>query len=498
MGIVVRQSIKSVIVTLGGVGLGALVIILSTRFFPKAELGFTQNLIKIALQISYLGLFGFNYTLLIFGQKYPPGHEARGTFLTLSAIIPLLFSLLVTIAYFILKSTIIGIYNIEDAAMMHQYFLLFPLLTFLTTIINWLEGYLQSLHKTALQNFAREILARIIYITLIILFGTGIINFDTFIWLYVILYLIPLSFLLWIAIRTKGFRFEYKHDLFSLKERKELLRFSGYHMLTVMSSVLLLQLDAILLAPLDDNGFKAVAVYSVAALVVSMLRNPTRIIGLAATPALTQSYNEGNMDQLKKLFIRSALNMQIIGIGMFTLVYLNIGNIQEVMGMIKGGYNEIKWIILILMIGQLADMVTGLNFELIGVTKHYRFNFWIAIVLLIVVLILNFILIQKIGINGAAWATTIGLIIFNIGKTIFLWKKLNMQPFNKASFYIFLSAFLVAIPAWILPQLGNVFVDGMIRCLIFCGLWWALLYRFKISDDLNEITHNLITKRRFY
>jgi hypothetical protein len=43
MGIVVRQSIKSVIVTLAGVVLGALITILSTKFFPKAEMGFRET-----------------------------------------------------------------------------------------------------------------------------------------------------------------------------------------------------------------------------------------------------------------------------------------------------------------------------------------------------------------------------------------------------------------------------------------------------------------------
>ncbi len=498
MGIVVRQSVKSVIVTLGGVLMGALVVVLSTRFFPKSEYGFTQNLIKIALQISYLGVFGFNYTLLIYGQRYPPGHPARGAFLTITAFIPFCFSLLITVLYFVFRPQLIGLYQEEDEQMMRQYFVLFPLLTFFSAAIGWFEGYLQSLHKTALQHFAREILARIIYIALIILFAFGLISFHTFIWLYVLTYLVPLLFLFWIAARDKGFRFEWHTHYFSFKDIKEIFRFSGYHMLTVVSTVLLLQLDAFLLAPLDKDGFEAMAVYSVAALAVSILRNPTRAIGLAALPTFTRTYNEGDMRSLGQLFKRSAINMQIIGCGMILLVVLNVHNIGAVMSMIQSGYEQVKWLILILMIGQLMDMFTGLNFELIGVTRYYRFNFWIAIVLLLIVLVLGFWWIKDYGVYGAAWATTAGLFFFNLAKTLFLHWKLGMQPFHKQTWLVLVTGIAIAGAVHLIPQLPHPFLDAGVRTILFCAVWWWLLYRLKPSSELVEITRNLIEKKRFY
>jgi O-antigen/teichoic acid export membrane protein len=496
MGIVIRQSIKSVIVTLGGVLLGALIAVLSTRFFPKSELGFRENLIKVSIWTSYLAIYGFNYTVLIFGQKYPPGHEKRSSFLAITGIIPLVFSIIVSIGFFIMEPYLSEIYHGEDAAMMHQYIWLFPILTLLTAMISWMEGYLQSLHKTALQNLAREIIARIIYIALIILFALQVINFHTFIWLYVILYLVPFLFLLYVAMRNPGFHFSYKKGVFSATEIKEIFRFSGYHMLTVASTVLILQLDVFLLGPL--GGLEQVAVYSIATLAISMLRNPTRVIGIAATPAFTQSYNEGDMIGLRNLFSRSSTNMQIIGVCMFVLVYINIDNIQDIMAIIKGGYNQIKPLIMILMIGQLFDMLTGLNFELIGVSKYYRFNFWIALLLMALVFILNYFMIKEIGIYGAAWATTIGLVIFNIAKTIFLWNKMNIQPFNKATMYILVAGAVVGFATWIIPYLGNAFADAICRSTVFALLMWFALYRIKVSPELNDITDNLIHKRRFY
>jgi O-antigen/teichoic acid export membrane protein len=363
-------------------------------------------------------------------------------------------------------------------------------------MIGWMEGYLQSLHKTAMQNMAREIIARIIYIVLITLFAAGVISFSTFIWLYVVLYIVPFLFLLMVALRNPGFHFQYVKGLFSTAEIKEIVRFSGYHMLTAASTVLILQLDVFLLGPL--GGLEQVAVYSIATLAISMLRNPTRVIGIAATPAFTKSYNQGDMADLRDLFSRSAINMQIIGIGMFALVYVNIDNIQDIMAIIKGGYGQIKPLIMILMIGQLFDMITGLNFELIGVSKYFRFNFWIALALMVVVFVLNYLMIRAMGIYGAAWATTIGVILFNIAKAIFLWKKMQMQPFSKATLYIIVAGLVAGALAWLIPFLGNTFLDGICRSTVFAVLMWFFLYRSKVSSELNDVTDNLIHKRRFY
>jgi O-antigen/teichoic acid export membrane protein len=496
MGIVVRQSIKSAIITLGGALLGAVIALLSVRFFPQQEYGFRENLIKISIWVSYFSLFGYNYTLLIWGQRYPIGHPSRSTFLAICFSIPIIFSMAVTLLYFCFAPYINTWYKPEDALMMQQYFYLFPLLTFLSTIITLFEGYLQSINKTAIQAFAREILARIIYIVLIALYIGTYINFKSFIILYVITYCIPLAYLYYFATKYKGFSLHYKSNTFNKKVIKEMFAFSGYHMLTVASTVLILIVDAIIMGPL--LGLEAVAIYTFATLMVSMLRNPTRVIGVAATPTFTQHYNDGAIATLQQLFARAAVNMQIIAVGLVGLVLLNTFNVQTFINIIKPGYEAVSYLMAVLMIGQFVDMFTGLNTELIGVSKHYRFNFWIAIILLIVVILLNFYLIQKIGISGAAWASAISLFLFNACKTWFLWKKMHIHPFSKNSMLVLLWGGIAFLMAWILPQLPYFWLDAIMRSGLFSIILWFTLYKSKISSDINTLTDNLIKHKRLY
>jgi O-antigen/teichoic acid export membrane protein len=496
MGIVVRQSIKSAAVTLSGALLGVIIAVLSVLFFPKDDLGFRETLIKASLWVTYLANFGFGSALVINAQKFPPGHKSRPTFLTLMAIIPAVISLLVCAAYFCLYPFIGNFYNEHDAEYIRTFFLLFPILTLLCSMILWMEGYLQSLNKTALQSFGREILARLIYIILILLYAFKMIDFSWFLWLYVILYLIPFFFLLYVAKRNEGFNFGYEKHLFSLKETKEMIRFAGYHMLTEASTVLIATVDVFIMGML--LGFEKVAIYGMAALAVALLRNPTRMIGKAAVPTFTRYYNEGDMVSLRALFTRSSVNMQIIGVAMFVLVYINIDNVQAIIALINKGYDEMKYIILILMIGQLFDMISGFNYEMIGLSKYYRFNFWIAVGLLVLVTILDYIMMSTHGLLGAAWAVTIGLIAFNIAKSWFLWKKMKLQPFAMTTLKIFAIGVIAGIISWLLPYMFNAFVDAIIRSSLFGLLFWYLLFVAKVSSEINEITYNIIHKRRMY
>jgi len=493
MGVVVRQSVKSVIITIVGIVLGGIVTVLSMRYFPKSEYGFTQTLIKVTVQASLLGLFGFNYAVLIHGQRYPKGHPNRNAFMTICAAFPVIFSLLITVLFFAFKGKILSFYNTGDQQMMSQFFAIFPLLTLLTVVVNWLSAFLQSIQKNALQNLAQEVLFRIVYIGLIICYGMKWLTFGQFIWLFLAAWSIPICYLLFIALSAGKLRFTIKIALPKL-EIKELVRFSGYHMLTGVSTTLILQLDAILLAPLAANGLAAVAVYSVATLAISMLRNPTRVIATTAVPSFSIAYKEGNLRKLSHLFNRSCVNMQIIALGMFAFILLDIDFIQQVVAMVKDGYGSIKWLIIILMFGQIADMISGFNHQILSVSKYYRFNFWISVGLLALVFALNYILIQDFGIYGAAWATSIGLIVFNIVKSWFVWKKLKMQPFSKKSLMVLLAGAIAFAVAWLIPQTGFQYLDLAIKNLLLGGIFLRLILKWQVSDEIHGIVMSIKNK----
>lgn len=498
MGIVVRQSLKSAILTLAGAALGGVVMLLSISVFGKQDYGFQQSLQKYATLISYFCILGYNYTVLIFGQKYDSKHPARGVFLRLTFVIPLIVAIITAVLMLLLKPLLLGMFKPEDIPLMDRYYLFFPIFMVITVVMMWLEGYLQSVHKSAIQNFIREILLRIINMALIGLFFADIIDFDGFVALFVLLYILPVLLLVVVARKSSGFHFKGSKELLSKAERNEIYKFSAYHMLGVVGVVLIFQMDALLIPPFSKNGLEDAAVYATAIFAVALMRNPARVIGVAATPAFTQTYNEGNIRELASLYSRSSVNMQITALIMFLLIALNLDSAMILLAQVKPGYEMVKPLILVLMIGQVIEMGAGPNFELIGVTKYYRFNFWIAIALLAAIIVLNVWLIQQFGIIGAAWATTSGLALFNIAKALFLWKKLKIQPFTNATWKIIAIGIVIGVAVWFIPFLGNVYLDIALRSTLSGLMLWLLLYRFNVSPELSEITRNIIYKRKLF
>src|SRR5690606_29630739 len=216
-----------------------------------------------------------------------------------------------------------------------------PLLTILTTIITWLESYLMSIHKTAIQNLAREVIARVIYILLILLFALDYISFSTFIWMYVLFYLAPLLYLLIMAKRFEGFHFGYKKGLITRKEIIKIAWFSIYQSTMTFSAVLLLQIDSLMLGPLDVTGFEAIAIYAIAVFSISVLRNPIKQIGLAALPSMTKSYNNIQLKELKNQYLRTAATMQLAALFIGLMMIVNIQNITDLIVYLKPGYEAI-------------------------------------------------------------------------------------------------------------------------------------------------------------
>jgi|GEM_PF-318480 len=498
MGVVVRQSIKSTIVTISGAALGALIVITSTRFFSQSDYGVTRTLLGNAVMFSYITTFGFNYTVIIYGQRYPADHPARAAFLRFSLIIPAIITGAVCLALLLFKEPFLKLYSQEgDYAILSRYYILFPLLIFLNFTAMWLEYYMISISRSAIQSFTREIVFRLTNILMIVLYALNWINFDVFIWGFSLGMLLPIFILSFEAAKHKGFTFKRDQRL-SKKEKSEIVNFSFYHMLSIVGGMLLSSLDSILLTPLADDGVKAVAVYAVPVFAMSLLKSPVKVMSNAVFPTLTEAYNANDPKKLQMLFQRAAVNMQAVSLAFALLMVVNADNVLRFMNIVTEGYGMVKPVMLILVIGTMTDLIFGPSYILIGISRYFKFNFWISLLLIFVVFGLNVWLIKLLGITGAAWATSIGLIIYNLLKSGLLWFKLKINPFNRKTLQVFVITAVTGVLVYAIPYIGNVFADIAVRSVLTLGIVVSVFYRLNISDEITELIRNVIFRRKMY
>ena len=177
--------------------------------------------------------------------------------------------------------------------------------------------------------------------------------------------------------------------------------------------------------------------------------------------------------------------MLIIGLIMFSLVLLNVQNLAIFLGK---DYTGIEKVVFFLGIGKLIDLGTGANTQIIATSNYWKVDFTTNVIYTLVSLPLNYILISKYGLMGAGYSTLIAVTFYNAMRFGFLWFKFGLQPYTVKDLLTLLYAMAAAAAAWFVPQQANEFVDTAFRTILFCSLFFPLVYFSKISDEMNQLT----------
>jgi O-antigen/teichoic acid export membrane protein len=506
MGIVFRQSVKTTIVTFAGAILGTFISYAYTYVLSKTQLGFVRNLTIQGVVLQYFVLFGSALMLATFIQRYSANDPRRKVLISIAALVPFITIILITIPYLLLQNKIVGKYHLQDQGYISKYYVLLPILALFLSLSSLVESYLYAELKIAVAVFIKDVLFRILNIVVLVLFFFKLYSFDVFIILSVLCYAVPFILQLAVAKKTEGFGFSFKWDVFSKDEYKEILNFSLYHLLYAIAFHILAYIDQLMLAPLDNDGLKSLAVYTTGTFIISLMIIPYKAMSGPSYTMLNRAYIDRDFAKLRDLYNRSSLNMFIVAMVMFLIIGCNLPNAVHIL---PKGYEAITPIVFILMIGRLFDMATGINGELISISVYYRFNLWFSIFLLILVFTLNRILIPTHGnssnlsysifyfhgIYGAAWSNTIFLFIYNIIKYAFLWKKMQIQPFSRNTIKIIAIGIIVLGINYYIPYIHNPVFDTMMRTAIIVIIFSGLLFYLKPSEDL-EIYFKEVKKNK--
>ena len=498
MGIVFRQSVKTSIVVLGGALLGGLIIWLSTKYIPdQQQFGFTRTLTNQAVTLSQILLFGLSSTLFVFTHRYATDTNKRNALFTICITLPLVIVAVVSVFYVLFKGWILNHYQPADKPLMAEYFMWLPAYTLLFLYMTILEQYLGSQMKVAVSAFMREIVLRVLNIILIILFAFNIISFHTLVVGSVLIYLEPILVYLYLSMQVKDFRFLLNLKIFSLDEYKEMLHFTWYHFLLSISVTLLGTMDILLIPFYNHAGIRLVAIYAVAVYIISFLQIPAKAFLPASFSILTKAFTDNDLVKAKDLFIRSSLNLIIPTTGIAILLLCNMNNAVAIVGTGKN-YADIVPVFQVLLLGRMFDIATGMNDQVLSITNYYKFNFYLSLILIVVLYALIRIFVPGYGVVGAAWSTTTAIIIFNTIKCIFVWKKLGMQPFSRRTIIVIICGAVAFIPGYLIPAIQNPILDGVVRSIIIIITYLIMLVWLKPSNDLVEYIASVLKNKRLF
>ena len=210
-------------------------------------------------------------------------------------------------------------------------------------------------------------------------------------------------------------------------------------------------------------------------------------------PIISQSWKTNDFTTLQKTYKQASINQQIIGSLLFCLLWINIDNIYNVLP--KGSYYEAgKYVVLFIGGSKLLDMIFGINGEMIGFSKYYKFNFYATIILAFIAIASNLYFINLYGMNGAALASFLSLIIFNAAKYIFIWYKFSLHAFSFNTLKLIVITLSLIYGVKFIPTHEDSFIDIIIKSSFFSSFYLILTYFSRASIEYNQLINKALKR----
>lgn len=357
----------------------------------------------------------------------------------------------------------------------------------------WLESFGWSFRKSITTNSLRELIPRIFFTLLLILFSYHFLNTNSFIFLFSISYLLPVIILFIVLRKTGEFQFNSQISPVTYRLRGKLTSFGIFVFGAQFLNLLCRTIDTFLLASLGDRGLTDTAVFTIATYIVTLMEVPQRSMNAVSIPVLAESWKNKDLAGIKSIYRKSVANLLVIGLVMFSLIFLNIHNIAFYLG---DKYSGITAVVLFMGLGKLIDLGTGANSQIITTSSFWKIDFFTNVVYSLVALPLNYFLISTYGLMGAAYSTLISLTFYNLLRFSFLYFKFGMQPYNRKNLIAVLVGVIATSLVYFIPRLENFYFDTAMRTTLFIGVFVPGIYFLKVSNEINQEIDKYLRKLR--
>jgi len=492
MNVIKKQAFLGTIFSYGGVLVGFVTqFFLIGNYLEPAQNGLLAVLLSYMYVLVQLSSLGFNAAGSRFFPHFRNAKNGHNGYLFLGLTVGLVGFIITTIGLVLLKDTIIK--NEENSTLFADNFYFLLPLTLATLLFNLLDNYAKNLYDTVTGTFLAQFLQRLLQLVAILFFIFQIVDFQQFMYVWVFsvsFYVVPM---LWKASKLEGFSLKPNFSVMTPAFSREFGFYSFLTILTGFSSMVILYIDKIMLAGITT--FSETGIYNTASFFGSVMGMSLLAVNKAAQPLIADSFANNDLSNISTIYKKSCTTALIVGCWIFLGIYLNIDNLFL---FLKPEYSAGKMVVIIICLGKLFDLATGLNGTILALSKHYIYDTYIMVGLIFITVALNYFLIPIYGMNGAAFALAIATVYYNLARYLVVLIKLSMQPFT----FDLVKVIVVALISWLiirfLPELGgNKFlsiVDMAYRSVALTLLYGIIIYWSNISPELNGAMKNLWLK----
>ena len=479
-----HQSIKNTVITYFGFGIGAVnALFLYTNFLGKTHYGMVAFLLSAANIMMPLMAFGVHNTLIRYYSRCS-SEEEKEKFLSFMLWMPLLLIVPVcSITYFCYDQ--IAFFILKENPTVKPFLWLIPIIGIFMGYFEVFYAWVKVHMKSVFGNFISEVLVRVVI--LFMLFGVhlDLISKDGFIYGLVAAYFLQFVAMMANAMYVKMpvFSFSIPHNF------KEIFGYSFFVILSGSVAVLLLDFDKVMIPAYENIGSNAL--YSVAIFIATVIAVPSRAMLQIIYPITAKLITENKKEELLDLYQKSAINLQVFGGFVMLGIFLNI---KEIYKLIPIEYSGGILVVFLIGLSKFYDVILGNNNAIILNTKYYRWVLFFGLLLVFLMIVLNMIFIPMYGINGAALATLLSVIVYNSIKLWFVVKRMDLFPFTNKTVHSFVIIGLVFLLFYFWDFPFDAIFNIILKSILITIVYLFLTYKWKISEEVNNVINVFLEK----
>lgn len=491
MGIIIKQAIRSTILSYLGAALGFLTVWFMNRLWLTPEQnGLLNVIISISLissSLSNLGMAGV--VLRLFPHFRNPAERHHG-FLFYPLAFTALGSLLFLILYWIFHDDYIARNAGQSPLLADNIYYLLPL-TFFLGIFNVLDAYTRALFLSTAGVLIKEVLLRVVILIAAAAYHWNMIGFEQFVFIYFGCFSAMAFAMIAILIANKEWHWRKSNKPLSPDMKKEMRDVALFSVITGLSGMMISAIDKVIVN--DKLGLAAAGIFSIATYFGSMIQIPARSLIRITTSVIAESWKTNDLDNIRSIYKQSCLNQLIIGLFLLLALWANIDSLLALM---PAEYAVAKYVILFMGIGYLADLATGANGAIIGTSVYYRYDTLFMVLLVVFTFLTNLWLIPIYGIIGSGIASCLTYVLFNTLRLLFIRIKFQMQPYSFQFIKVLLIGSVVYCIGIAIPSTGMHYLDIVLKGTIMAILYAALILSFNVSPEVNVIFQKVRTSFR--
>lgn len=481
MGLVQKDAFRTMIISYLGIVLGYInKVVLFLLILTTEQIGLVNLLVTVGTLFAQFANFGASFTVWKFLPFFRNHEKRHHGFFPFVLLIVFAGIACCTIVSFVFREDIEAMY-LEKSPLFSVYYIWMIPIGIAYVLFMVVESFLRSFYHNVIAVVAYELILRLAVAATLFLIWFDWISFDSFVILNSLIYLIPTLILLVYLNRIGELNLEFRKLVIPKRFRKIIFQFSSFYYINALGIVLVNSIDVLMIGQMTNNGLVGVGVYTTVVFVTSALQVPFRSIVRISMPLVADYWKQRDFDQLKELYRKVSSVSLVVGLGMFILFWVNV---DFLFSFLRPEFQAGIWTFFFLMLGKLVDMYCGLNGPIFTTSKKFRYDLIFTVFLIGAVFFLNLLFIPKWGIAGAAISTSFALVVYNVGRVIFVWYIYKIHFFERNQFWVIaLGVGTLLLNAWLPNLFANKWLEMVFDTAFAGALFFLPILVFKLEPE---------------